>query len=212
MPVFDGEEWQAGHGDVEIEVTSRHMVDVQVSCTKTVQLLGVPGTPGTSAVVLKTGTEWRFRGPVKNFEKIVIRGTGQTPFGFRIDHSPRQHGEPLSDERPPVVDLPEPSNLVAKMRRMAQDHHRFSRMPVLEPEDGPSFARYEYEDEDELDFEEEAYEKALARREKEKEEKAKSKGRKEPEDVADPPAPEPPEEPAPPKKQADPPPPAKAAE
>lgn len=178
MPEFDGSEWRHAKGEVVIEVTPRHMVDISVSCTKPVQVLGVPGTSGVSAVVLRTGSEFRFRGPVKNFAKIVIRGTGETPFGLRVIHSPRQNGEPLSDEKPPVIDLGEPSNLVAKMRRMAADAHRFRRMPVLEPEDGPSLNRYEVDDDAELLFEEEW----LEQRQQELEEAKKAKARKDAED------------------------------
>lgn len=157
MPEYDAKEWQARTGEVRFSLTPRHMVDVWISCTKVVSVFGVQGEAST---LLKSGSEFRFRGQVKGFEELLIVGAPSTPFGLKVRERPLQNGEDISDEKPPVISLPEPSNLVAKMRRMAAEHHRQFRMPVLDPEDGPSFNRYEIDDDDQdVLFEEEAFER-----------------------------------------------------
>lgn len=181
MPAYNSHEWQAAKGEISIEISRRHFIDIQVSCTKTVQVHGLRKTKGHASVVLRSGTEFILKGPVKGFDQIIVKGTGQTPFGLRVRHLALQDGEYNSGERPPVVALPEPSNLVQKMRQMAADHHRFQRMPVLEPGEGGYFSRYEVDDdEDEVLFEEEAFEKhkaekAAAAKKKAEEDEAKKK-------------------------------------
>lgn len=186
MREFDSE-WQATKGSFEFEVSEAHQVDLWVSCTKKVQVLGLPAEKGKAAVVLKSGEEFRFRAPLYGFRKVIVQGTGETPFGLRARHSPRQPDEVIDPEPAKVLSLPEPSNLVAKMRRLAAEHHRFNRMPVLEPEEGASFGRYEFDDEDEVLFEEEAFAKS---QEEAKERRAKAeaaaKARKDAEAKADP--------------------------
>lgn len=188
MREFD-ETWSAQKGETRIDLTPRHMVDVWVSCAQKVQVLGVPEEAEKAAVVLKSGEEFRFRAPLYGFRELIVKGPEKVEYGLRLVHSPRQNGEVISDEKPPVLTLPEPSNLVLQMRRLTEQHHARNRMPVLEPEDGPGFMRYEFEDEDEVLFEEEAYTKAVKEakeaKKKEAEEKekaeAEAKGRKEPE-------------------------------
>lgn len=214
MPAFNADEWNPIKGTYAFQVDEKHMVDIWVSCTKTVTVFGVSKK---GRIVLKSGTEFRFRGQVKGFRKIEIVGTGQTLFGLKVRETAMQNGEDISDEKPLVLSLPEPSNLVLKMRRLAAEHHSRNRMPVLEPEDGPSFGRYEYEDEEEVLFEEEAFaksqEEAKKRKEaKEAEEREKAKGRKEPVAGTSHEPPEPPQEAKPPEARVDPAPPAKAAE
>lgn len=173
MPDFDATDWRACKGERKLELTPRHMVDAWVSCTETVTLSVVPNDPEADEVLLRAGAEFRFRAPVHGCKTLVIRGRSATPYGLRLRHRPMQNGEPLSDEKPPVVALPEPGNLVAKMRQIAAQHHNQHRMPVLEPEDGPSLFRYEVDDDDEVLFEEEAHEKRQKEKKAAAEEAAK---------------------------------------
>lgn len=190
MPEFKSNEWRPVDGKAEFEVTPRHFVDLQVSCTETVKVYGLLGS---SATLLKSGTEFRFRGQVKGFEKIAVEGKSKVPFGLRLVELALMDGEPNSGERPPVVSMPEPSNLLLKMRQIAREHHLRSRMPVLEPEDFASFGRYEIEDEDEeVLFEEEAFQKAQDERKAKAE--AAAKAREEAEAKAAPQAQKPPQE------------------
>lgn len=170
MPEFRADEWRPVQGECYVETSPRHFLDIQVSCTKEVRVFGVCEEKKT---LLKSGTEFRFRGQVKGFEKVLIQGTGETPFGARVLDCPMQDGEYNSGVKAPVIELPEASNLVLKMRQIARAHHQATRSPVLEPEDFISFGRYEFEDDQEVLFEEEALEKAEA------ETKAKAKARKE---------------------------------
>lgn len=171
MPEFKDTEWRYVEKSKTIPLTPRHYVDIQVSCVEPVQVLGLREGKAT---VLKAGKEFRFKAQVKGFEALEVVGT--VPFGLREVTKPMQLGENNSGERPPVTSMPEPSNLLLKMRQLARAHHEFSRMPVLEPDDFPSFGRYEMDDEDDVLFEEEAYE----RHQKAKAEKAaKAKAEKE---------------------------------
>lgn len=168
MQVFENE-WFAKKGKFSFSVSERHMVDIRVSCAKTVKVYGV--REGKS-VQLKSGENFRFREKVYGFEKITIAGTGETEFGLCITEGPLREIDYNSGEKAPVVELPEPSNLVARMRAIARSHHSRSMYPVLDPEDTPSFARYEHDDEDELLFEEEAWDKIREAREAKKAKKA----------------------------------------
>lgn len=156
MPEYRSDEWQAIKGEFYLPLTERHMVDLWISCTETVQVLGV--LDGEKRL-LKSGKEFRFRGQVKGFASLEV--TSNAPFGLKVRHVPLQVGEYNSGERSPVVSLPEPSNLLLKMRQMQREHHVQSRMPVLDPDDFGTFGRYEVEDDQECLFEEEAYEKRL---------------------------------------------------
>lgn len=149
-------EWAKGQDEEAIEITERHMVDLWVASEQKVQVLGLPQEKGSSPVVLHSGEVFRFRQTLTGFSDLIIRSEGS--FGYRCKHRPRQAGEYNSGEKPPVVPQIEPSNLLLKMRQMARAHHEQQRMPVLEPEDGPSFNRYEVDDEADLMFEEEALE------------------------------------------------------
>lgn len=206
MPVSSNE-WTSRKGIVSFSITEAHMVDIWVSCTKTVTVFGVCQGEKTT---LKAGTEFRFRQKIKGFSQIKVAGTGQTPFGLKVLERPLEELDYNSGERPPVVELPEPSNLVARFREMARAHHAGNRWPVLEPEDTPSFGRYEIEDDEDVLFEEEAWSK---RQEEKKAAAAEAKARKEAEATKA--SHEPPQQPtaAPePAKAVDPPPPATAAE
>lgn len=178
MPVFNAQEWEAKKGTIAFAVTPRHMVDIWVSCTKEVQVLGVRDQ---TEIPLKSGTTFRFLGKLEGYEKVKVKGTGQTQYGIKVIETPLQNGEDISDERPPVIPVPEPSNLLLKMRQMSRAHHVASRMPVLEPEDGPSFRSYEFDDDDDVLFEEEAFAKRQEERKTKAENAIKAEGRKEPE-------------------------------
>lgn len=186
MREFDSREWKIGKGIEVFPITARHQVDIWVSCPKPVQVRALPEGKSRDPVVLRSGTEFRFRAPLYGFVEVQIVGTGDTAFGMAVRHSPRQNGEPLSDERPPVIHLGEPSNLVAKMRQMARAHHQRNRLPVLEPEDGDFFNRYEIGDDDEVLFEEEAYEKRVQEKKDAAKKKAEAEARKEAEAKAAP--------------------------
>lgn len=173
MPVFDAYEWESVEAEKVIDITRRHMVDIQVSCTELVHVFGLREEADHDPVRLQIGRQFRFRQVLRGFDQVRIAAA--KPFGLRVIHSPRQDGEEISTEKPPVVSLPEPGNLVLKMRQMARAHHMQNRAPVLEPEDGPSFSRYEVDDDDELLFEEEAFEQAKERAEKRKQEAAERK-------------------------------------
>lgn len=202
MPEYKSNEWRAVEEEAEFEVAPRHFVDLQVSCTKPVQVFGLLGQAST---LLKTGQEFRFRGQVKGFEKILVKGVTKTPFGLRLVEEALSDGEYNSGEKAPVVSMPEPSNLLLKMRNMAREHHMRNRMPVLEPDEYPSFGRYEIDDDvDEVLFEEEAIERYQEKRKKEKEE-AEAKARKDAEAKAAPQAPAAPQEPPSPKPPKEPP-------
>lgn len=164
MQAYNASEWNAYDGEKKIQITRRHMVDLEVSSTSQIQVLGLRKEEGHSPVVLKSGKSFRFRCPLVGFDEIIIKPTLKEEYGLKIVHSPRQIGEQNSGERAPVASLPEPTNLVQQMRRLAAAHHSHNRMPVLEPEDGPSFGRYEYDDDQELMFEEEAIEAAQAKK------------------------------------------------
>lgn len=176
MPVYDQEEWKPRKGTFAFSITSRHMVDIWVSCTKTVKVFGVQGTEAT---LLKAGEEFRFRSQLRGYDKVRLVGTGQTEFGVKIAESPIQDGEPNNGEKAPVLQLPEPSNMLLRMRQIQKEHAAFSRYPVLEPEEFPSFGRYEVDEDDEVLFEEEAIAAAQEKRKKaeleRKEQKAKER-------------------------------------
>lgn len=170
----DFNDWQAIKGQKTIKITPREMVDIWVSCSKPVQVFGVREK---EAIPLKTGTEFRFREKLFDFEKILIVGTGQTRFGLRVHNRPLQNGEYNSGEKAPVISLPEPGNLLVQMRRMSRAHHEANRMPVLEPEEHSGFTSYEYDEDQEVLFEEEAYELAMKTK-KEAAQKAKTQSEK----------------------------------
>jgi hypothetical protein len=164
VPEFNSNEWYPKKGKVTLQTTARHMVDIWVSCSKTVKVFGLSEK---GATLLKSGEEFRFRGQVKGFEKIVIEGTGQTPFGLKVRQSALQDGEPNSGEKAPVISLPEPSNLLQQINRMQREHHAARRMAVLEPEEGDAFFnRHVLDDDEDFLFEEELLAKAQEAEEK----------------------------------------------
>lgn len=151
------DEWSSRKGTVAFSVEPKgHQIDIWVSCTKPVSVYGVSKDQET---LLKAGSEFRFRKKVRGYLKVRIKGTGQTAFGLKVVERPLSEIDYNSGEKAPVVELPEPSNLVARFRAIARAHHQGNSMPVLEPEDGPSFGRYEVDDEAEIMFEEEAWQK-----------------------------------------------------
>lgn len=173
MPEFRSDEWESVEKSRRIELTERHMVDLWVASKETV---GVFGVRGKASTLLKSGKEFRFRGQVKGFEALEVIGTG--PFGLKCRASELQVGEYNSGIKAPVVDVPEPSNLLLRMRQIARAHHEATRIPVLDQDEFPSFGRYEADDDEELMFEEEAFEKRQEDARKAKAEAA-AKARKE---------------------------------
>lgn len=144
-------DWQAYKGTFKRTITARENIDLRVSCTKPVQVFGMRGA---EKILLKAGENFRFLDTLRGFSALMIKGPRDTEYGFRLIHQPRQQGEANSGEKPPVLQLPEPSNLVQQFRRMQRDHHVSNRSPVLEPEDG-FFRSYELDEDEDFLFEEE---------------------------------------------------------
>ena len=166
MPEYNAQEWEAVPKQIKIPLQRKHQIDLWISCTEDVQVFGVPQEKEKAPVILRTGKEFRFRSPLVGFSALQIKS--KVEFGMKLVHSPRQDGENISDEKPPVVTMPEPDNLVWKMRQIAEANARQGRMPVLEPDEATGFQSYEYEDDQELMFEEEEIEHKREQREKAK--------------------------------------------
>lgn len=149
---FDATEWSLGSETtvLPLELEVHHHVQVRVSCSKEVTLLGVCEE---KEIPLQSGQTFRFRGQLRNFQALALRGTGKTVYGYSFKEIPRQDGEALSDEKPASPPLPGNDNLLLSMRRLMQQEHRRNMPPVCDPEtDLPD--RYTIEDDD-FRFEEE---------------------------------------------------------
>lgn len=158
MRDFNAEEWNAAKGTRKIELSAVHFIEITVSCSKAVQLLGVRGD---KKVPFQSGNSFRFRGKVQGFDYLELKGTGQTEFGWRLRELPRQDGEPLNHDNPPAPPMPGNENMLLAMRRIFQQELRRNRSPVMEPEDLPD--RYSIDDDD-WEFEEELAERLQAER------------------------------------------------
>lgn len=149
-------DWEVIKKQKVVAVSPRHHIDVQVSSTDIVTVSALPEDQ-TEYIPIRSGHSFRLLTPLEGFQKIKI--SAPTEFGLKLIHKPRQYGEPNSGEKAPVVTMPEPSNLVLKMRQIAAQHHRETRAPVLEPEEASFLRSYEHDDDAELLFEEEAIER-----------------------------------------------------
>lgn len=156
MPVFRSDEWSKVTGSVDIAISDRENVDVWVSCTHPVSVFGVSGEEETS---LAAGATFRFRNVVQGYEALRVTGSPGVAFGLKVTTRPRQLAEHNDQVKAPVIPVPEPTNLVWRMREMARQHHAARRMPLLEPED-MGFRSYELDDEEEAVFEEELFRSA----------------------------------------------------
>lgn len=150
MQVFN-ENWKAAKGETRISLDARHHIQIQVSCTQDVQLLGLRGK---EEIPLKIGREFRIRAQTKGFDALVLKGA--TEYGYSVLDIPRQDGEPLNDDNPPAPPMPGANNLIAQMQRLMRDEFNRHRPPVLDPEDLPWQERYVIDDDD-YDFEEEIF-------------------------------------------------------
>lgn len=150
MQAFD-ENWTAEEGKTEIDLGEKAQVQINVSCTQDVQVLGVRGQ---EKIPLKIGREYRFKVRTGSFEKLIIQGKPKTPYGLRIQYFEMQDGEPINDDNPPAPPMPGADNLLLQMRQIVQAEMKRNSSPVLDPEDLPFASRYEVDDED-YDFEEE---------------------------------------------------------
>ena len=133
------QDWAAGNGRVEIEIARSHEVKIWVSCTKTVQLRGLRGS---EEVPLKTGSEFTLRAKVQGFTKLVLIGTGRTPFGYRVLETEKQYGEPINNENPPSPPMPNNSNLLLQMQNIFREERKSKSAPYMDPEDLPFQHRY----------------------------------------------------------------------
>ena len=176
MPDYNSYEWQLGKNKTAIAVENRHQIEIRVSCTQDVQVLGVRGS---EEIPIKIGRDFRFKAKTEGFEKLVLKGKPSTEYGYSVREISRQDAEALNDDNPPAPPMPGANNLIAQMRRIAAEEARANRTPVLEPEDLPFGDKYVIE-EDDYDFEEEIF----ASRQKEEEDKRR--------DAADPPPADPP--------------------
>lgn len=158
MQEFNAENWEKAKGSITLPLTEKSRVTLWISCPKTVKVFGV--CQGEK-VLLKTGTDFFFKGTLTDFSALTLQGEGQAEFGYSFRHQALQLGEYNSGEKAPVVDLPAPSNLIQQMHRIAKEQAAFARYPVLEPDDGthPFMRRYELDDDDALEFEEELFER-----------------------------------------------------
>lgn len=155
MPVYDANEWYTSNEPVHIDIDERHHIEISVSCTKEVQLLGLVN--GERKIPLHIGKQFRIRSATKGFEALQLKGVGKTYFGYRVREMPRQDGEALNNENPPSPPMPgTDDNLVLKLQKMVRQQAREHRMPVMEPEGDGFEDRYGIEDDDE-DFEEEIF-------------------------------------------------------
>lgn len=153
MLVFDARDWNAAKGQTAILTGSRKEIELHVSCTKEVRLLGV--SEGKK-IPLHSGTTFRVRAKAEGFDSLILVGTGQTEYGYSLRDIARQDGEPIDHENPPAAPMPGQDNLLLAMRRIMQEEMRRNRAPVMDPEDLPWSTRYEV-DEDDFEFEEEMH-------------------------------------------------------
>lgn len=156
MLVYDAENWNAAKGKKKIEIEPCHHIEVRVSSTKDVQVLGVRSS---EEIPLKIGREFKLKAKARGFDAIILKGTGQTQYGFMIVHHARRDQDATSPDNPPAPPMPGANNLIAQMRQVAQQEMARNRMPVMDPEDLPFSNRYLVDDDD-YDFEEELVEKA----------------------------------------------------
>lgn len=149
MREFEASEYENHSKEVRLELSQRSNVHLRAVSPKPLKMFGLREG---EKVLLETGTTIAIRKTLTGFQALLLVPYGQQSFSLAHDIRERQLAEYNSGERPPIVDMPEPSNLVWKMRQLAKAEHDRSRVPVLEPE---NLARYEYDDDAELMFEEE---------------------------------------------------------
>lgn len=145
MLVFDANEWRVGRGKVQVEASSRHQIEVCVSCTQDVQLLGLCEKAETP---LKVGREFRVRAQTKGFDALVLKGKPNCEFGYRVRMIERQDGERVDRSDPPAPPMPSNNNLLLQIKNLVNQEMRRNSTPVLEPEDLPWADRYSVEDDD----------------------------------------------------------------
>lgn len=215
MRVSSGE-WNVASESTDIEVEPGHAISVRVSCTKTVQLLGVRGS---TEIPIKCAPEFRWRGRIEGFDLLRIKGEKAVPYGFQVVDMPSPRAERLNHDDPPAIPPPDASaNLLLQIRKAMSAQAAMARLPVMEPDQlDPWRDRYVVEDDD-FRFEEQIGAEELQKREERKkkatEAKAaaaqKAKAEAATESVTEPPPPQKPE--TPPKPAKAPPPAAQAAE
>lgn len=165
MLVFDGS-WNVGKREIKVKIPPHASVKVRYSSTKQIQVLGVRSG---KKIPLEIGLQGQFKAKAKGFEEVIIRGTGETEFGYSVDIQERQLGEPLNDDDPPAIPLKQPDNLVQAIMRQANEFNRQFRHARLEPEDLPGANRHMIDDDD-WDFEEELVARHSSSQQKEEQE------------------------------------------
>jgi hypothetical protein len=156
VQVYNADQWAVSKGQIKVPFDQfRHYVKIEVTSQKPVTVFGLRGE---EEIPLQTGVSVSAKILTEGWDALIVKGTGQTPFGFQIHSTARQDGEEINDDDPPAVPLPNNSNLLLQLRNALREEgnrHTFR----LEPEDLPGAARYAIDDED-YDFEEDI----LARR------------------------------------------------
>ncbi len=151
------ETWLASSAPISISTDLAAYIEIRVSSAKDCQLFGLRDK---TKIPLKIGREFRIRCRTKNFDSLLLSGTGKTSFGYTINQAPLQNGEALNSDNPPSPPIPNSDNLVLQMRNLIDSNNRHSRMPVLDPEELPFSTRYEVDEPDdgsEIMFEEDIF-------------------------------------------------------
>lgn len=184
MLVFD-ENWEAHQEKATYSLTSPCEVTLKVSCVKEVTVYGVRADQ--TRVPLRSGTEVRFRAKLIDFEELHVIAAKGTEFGSSFTLVDRQAGDPLNDENPPAVPMPNTSNLLLQMKAAMREANRYNRPPSFDPQDTNVFDdRYVIDDDDD-DFEEEIFEKVQKQKREKKAKAEADKAAKATPDPADPP-------------------------
>lgn len=155
MREFNFEDISTAKGRQRIPLSGKTRVNLKITSQRPVQLFAMRGG---EAHFLETGTDFTFKAQLLFYDALVLKGTGQTAYHYRLGTKDLQQGEPLDHESPPAPPLPGADNLVAQFNRMLRDQ---SKVPYLEPEEFHMADRYLIDEEDER-FEEEILEEQRA--------------------------------------------------
>lgn len=148
MQRYKADEWHSYKSAATIEVSLKEFVDIMVSCTEAVQIRAKGENCGA---ILSAGTgTFRFKGTLFGFSAVEISTRKNVEFGMRANLRSAQIGEPLDDQKAPVVPVPTSSDkLIADIQNAIRTEIRQNRETVLEPEtEVPSLYGYQHENED----------------------------------------------------------------
>lgn len=144
--------WVVAKGQVVVDLVGVDWIKIAWSCTKPVQVQGVRGE---EKIPLQTNPQGQLRAKAKGFRQVILKGTGETPFGYSLRVAEASKAKEVDHSDPPAIPLPQPSNLIQYLQ---QESRRMNQMfgRRLEPEQLPGASRYEIEDDD-WAFEEELF-------------------------------------------------------